>query len=62
MKDYEQIVRRKTASHAASCRGCDECMPKGTEVVSTFSWRNRGQNIYFCIPCAQIIGQLAGAA
>jgi hypothetical protein len=62
MNEHLAIKRRKTASHAAYCRGCDDQMGKGTEVVSTFSWRNRGQNIYFCIPCAQIIGQLAETA
>lgn len=58
MSDYRDIIRRKT-ERTAYCRGCDDCMEKGTEVVSTFSWRNRGQHIYFCLPCAEIIGRLS---
>jgi hypothetical protein len=55
---YLDIVRRQT-ERSAFCRGCDTEMPKGTEIVSTFSWRNRGQHIHFCLPCATKIGELA---
>lgn len=37
------------------CRGCDKTLPKGTQIVYTYSWRNRGQNIFFCKDCVDII-------
>lgn len=52
------IVRRK-AERKAFCRGCDEKIEKGQEIVFTHSWRNRGQNILFCIECAKKVGELA---
>jgi hypothetical protein len=54
--NYE-IVRRE-AQRLAMCRGCDEGIKKGEELVYTYSWRNRGQSIYFCISCAKKIGDL----
>lgn len=51
------IVKRKL-QRVAFCRGCDDEMKSGTEVISTYSFRNRGQHIYFCLNCAQTIGTL----
>ena len=53
-----RIVKRKL-QRTAFCRGCDKEMKSGTEVVSTYSFRNRGQHIYFCLDCSKIIGKLA---
>lgn len=41
------------------CRGCDERLEVGTYIVYTYSHRNRGQNIVFCMDCAKEIGKLA---
>ena len=51
------IVRRKI-ERTGYCRGCDCELLKGTEIVYTYSWRNQGQNILFCIDCAKKIGEL----
>jgi len=41
------------------CRVCDKKIQRNTEdIVSWYSWRNRGQNIHVCIPCMQILGKL----
>ncbi|MGZ2448534.1 hypothetical protein ACVIRO_001288 [Rhizobium ruizarguesonis] len=52
-------ITRRLTERPAFCRGCDDEMPKGTPIVTTFSWRNRGQHIHFCITCAETIGKLA---
>lgn len=57
MSDYD--LTRRPIERTAYCRGCDKEMSKGEEVVSTYSWRNRGQYIYFCLKCAKDIGELA---
>jgi uncharacterized protein YlaI len=53
----KDIVKRKL-QRTAFCRGCDKKMKSGTEVISTYSFRNRGQHIYFCLDCARIISEL----
>ena len=40
------------------CRGCDKTLERGTYIIYTYSYRNRGQNILFCIECAKEIGKL----
>ena len=35
------------------CRGCDVELEKGTKMIATYSFRNRGQHIYFCIECVK---------
>lgn len=57
--DRRKITKRPVERNAF-CRGCDCVIPKGTDVIATYSIRNRGQHIYFCLPCAKDIGQLAG--
>ena len=54
----EPIVRRP-AQRPAICRGCDKQIEKGEEMVTTYSYRNRGQFIHFCLSCATKIGELA---
>ena len=54
---YGDIIRRKV-ERPAYCRGCDRQLPKGTEVVSTYSIRNRGMQIFLCAKCAKLIGEL----
>lgn len=51
----------RPAERTAFCRGCDKPIEKGTEMVSFHSWRNRGQNIHICLPCAESIGELAAS-
>ena len=48
------------AERTCYCRGCDTKMSKGADMVFTHSWRNRGQNIMFCIDCARYISELIG--
>lgn len=55
------IVRRK-AERNAFCRGCDKTIEKGSDVIYTYSSRNRGQQIYFCVECAKQIGKLVDKA
>jgi hypothetical protein len=50
---------RRPAERRAFCRGCDQPIEKGQEMVSWFTFRNRGQNIHICIPCCEAIGGLA---
>lgn len=61
MVDWEtrRDLTRRPLERAAYCRGCDDEMSKGTEVIATYSWRNRGQHIYFCLTCSATIGKLA---
>ena len=53
----ESIVKRK-ALRASFCRGCDKKVVVGEDIVYTYSFRNRGQNIIFCMKCAEDIGNL----
>lgn len=55
---YCDLERRK-CERTCFCRNCDKEMVKGTEVIYTYSMRNRGQNIFFCLDCAKLIGELA---
>lgn len=52
-------IKFRPIERKAFCRGCDKTMERGEMVVSTYSFRNRGQDIYFCIPCSKEIGRLA---
>lgn len=48
----------RPAERTAYCRGCDKEMHKGEPLVALYSWRNRGQSIFFCLDCAEEIGGL----
>lgn len=52
-------MERRKVERQGFCRGCDKTLNKGDEIVYTHSHRNRGQNILFCIDCAEKIGGLA---
>lgn len=54
----KDIVKRKL-QRTAFCRGCDKEMKSQTDVIATYSFRNRGQHIYFCLDCAKLIGKLS---
>lgn len=55
-------MEKRIAKGNACCRGCDVMLRKGKdELIYTYSPRNRGQNILFCLDCAKEIGKLAGA-
>jgi hypothetical protein len=49
----------RPAERGAYCRSCDTVIPKGTDMVSWFTFRNRGQHIHICLRCAESIGQVA---
>ena len=51
-------IEFREAQRDAFCRGCDTKIKKGQPMVSTYSWRNRGQNIHFCVACAEEIGEM----
>lgn len=51
-------IEKRELKRTAFCRGCDDEMAPGTEVVSMYSIRNRGQHIYLCISCSKLIGEL----
>lgn len=52
-------IERRQAQRKAFCRGCDKIIAQGEDMVSTYSFRNRGQHIHFCLECARAIGKLA---
>lgn len=54
----KDIVRRP-AQRNAFCRACDKTVDKGEEIIYTYSMRNRGQSIIFCLDCAKTIGELS---
>lgn len=56
--DQYKIVRRK-AERLCVCRGCDKNIARGEQMIYTYSMRNRGQHIFFCFTCADLIGKLA---
>ena len=57
MSRYD-IIKRE-ALRNCTCRGCDVTIPKGEVVIYTYSLRNRGQHIFFCLDCAKLIGKLS---
>lgn len=57
MSSYD-IVKR-VAQRNAFCRGCDDVIKRGDEMISTYSFRNTGQHIHFCLHCAVVMGELA---
>lgn len=51
---------KRLAKQNSFCRGCDEQQIKGEdEIIYTYSFRNRGQSIIFCMKCAKEIGELS---
>lgn len=52
-------IERRGLKRPAYCRGCDKKMYVGEDVISTYSIRNRGQHIYFCLDCGKLIGDLS---
>ena len=58
MGDRHKTQRRKI-ERSGFCRGCDIELEKGDEIIYTYSFRNRGQSIIFCLDCAIVIGNLA---
>jgi len=55
-------IELREAQRDAYCRGCDEVINRGEQMVSTYSFRNRGQHIHFCMSCADDIGGLVHLA
>lgn len=52
-------IERRQAERKAYCRGCDKTIQRGEEIISTYSFRNTGQYIHFCLGCAKLIGDLS---
>jgi len=50
---------KRECKREAHCRWCDEKIEKGQEMVTGYSWRNRGMYIMFCLPCAKKVGELS---
>ena len=55
---YSDNIVRREIERTGHCRGCDKELHKGTEIIYTYTTRNRGQSIIFCLDCAIIIGRL----
>lgn len=51
---FTQMEFRK-AQRQGFCRGCDDVINRGDTMFYTYSFRNRGQNILFCLPCIKKI-------
>jgi hypothetical protein len=51
-------IEFREAKRDAFCRGCDTKIEKGEHMVTTYSFRNQGQNIHFCVACADEIGRM----
>lgn len=51
--------KRKVTRPGCICRYCDREIPKGEEMVTGYSWRNRGMYIHLHLECAKEIGKLA---
>jgi RNase P subunit RPR2 len=54
----DDIVRRQI-KRTGECRGCGDVLVVGTEIVYTYSTVGRGTTVILCLPCAEIIGNLA---
>jgi hypothetical protein len=52
-------ITRRAAVRPCTCRGCDGDIEPGEDCIYTYSPRNRGQHIYFCLSCGRLIGKLA---
>jgi hypothetical protein len=52
-------IERRAAQRQAFCRGCDGQIARGEDMISTYSFRNTGMWIHFCLDCAKEIGKLA---
>jgi hypothetical protein len=52
-------ITRRACQREAFCRGCDSKIKRNEEMIYTYSMRNRGQSICFCLECAKVIGELA---
>jgi hypothetical protein len=48
----------RLAQREAFCRGCDATIKKGDSMFTTYSHRNRGQNIHFCMKCVEEIHEM----
>lgn len=51
---------RRFVERDAFCRACDKKLKRESdEAIIWYSFRNTGQNIIICLPCARHLGQLA---
>lgn len=56
MSNFEKRLSKQDSF----CRGCDKILVRNQdEIIYTYSYRNRGQHIMFCLDCAKIIGDMA---
>ena len=52
-------AEKRPAQRPAFCRACDKEILKGEDMISMYSYRNRGQHIHICLQCASKMGELA---
>jgi len=52
-------IEQRDIERTGFCRGCDIQLEKGTPIIYTYSHRNRGQSIIFCLDCGELIGDLS---
>lgn len=48
----------REAKRNCYCRGCDVVIQRGETMIATYSSRNTGQYIYFCIDCVKEMNKL----
>jgi len=51
-------MKIRQAERTAFCRGCDKKIKPKTYMLSMYSYRNRGQNIHFCLDCVDKIHEM----
>jgi hypothetical protein len=57
MSEFRPVARE--AQRNAVCRACHESIPKGTPMISWWSYMNRGMDIHLHEECAIKLGTLA---
>lgn len=48
---YDSKPKLRKAERDAACRVCDKWIRKGEQMISWYSYRNRGQNIHIHPEC-----------
>lgn len=54
---HNNYLRKVAANSGAYCRCCDSKLPKGTDMISFYSMRERGVNVHLCISCCKEINK-----
>ena len=57
--EYKTDFKFRLAKRDCYCRGCDKVLKRDTDMLlATYSFRNRGQYIYFCVDCVKEMNKL----